>query len=521
MMPRSLVVCAILALALPFVRAADRPDPAASLLGINLDGLCDWNSELPFNDLMRLARPWVSQKQGQPWGKGPALDLDARGQVRRLDEGCSAETMLLTIPGHYPIGEYVCLYAGSGQVELRGMAREVERKPGRIVFVPRPDHGGSLAITRTDPQDPVRDIRVLMPGSEATHRTETFHPTFLARWRGFNTLRFMDWMHTNGSKLVSWDDRPRVEDATWAHKGAPVEVMVDLCNRLKANPWFCMPHLADDGFVRGFAQVVKERLDPTLKIHVEYSNEVWNGMFAQNRHAQEMAKKLGLGDAKRPWEGAALYHARRSLEIFRIWEEVLGGRERLVRVLAWQAAGGAYWTDTMLLTPNGTAKQVDVLAIAPYITMCIPATVKDGKGIDAATVAGWDLDRLFAHIIESTALPECIAWMQTQAAVAKKHGVRLMAYEGGQHLVGVGGGENNEAMMKLFHAANRDPRMGATYLRYLDAWRAVGGDTFCLFSSIGRWSKWGSWGLGEWADDTPQTAPKLKAAYEWNARNTR
>ena len=35
---------------------------------------------------------------------------------------------------------------------------------------------------------------------EPTYRTEPFAPAFLTRWRGFNTLRFMNWMVTNGSK---------------------------------------------------------------------------------------------------------------------------------------------------------------------------------------------------------------------------------------------------------------------------------------------------------------------------------
>ena len=37
-----------------------------------------------------------------------------------------------------------------------------------------------------------------------------------------------------------------------------------------------------------------------------------------------------------------------------------------------------------------------------------------------------------------------------------------MAYEGGQHMVGVIGGENNEAMTRLFQEANRHPRMGTS-----------------------------------------------------------
>jgi hypothetical protein len=81
-----------------------------------------------------------------------------------------------------------------------------------------------------------------------------------------------------------------------------------------------------------------------------------------------------------------------------------------------------------------------------------------------------------------------------------------------QHAVGVGGAENNEALTKVLTAANRSERMGRLYDRYLDAWRDVGGgDVCCIFSSVGAFSKWGSWGLIEhYTDDTPKYRAVLR-----------
>jgi len=93
-----------------------------------------------------------------------------------------------------------------------------------------------------------------------------------------------------------------------------------------------------------------------------------------------------------------------------------------------------------------------------------------------------------------------------------------VAYEAGQHLVGVGGGENNQELTKLLMAANRHPRMGQFYTRYLDAWRDAGGDLCGIFSSVGRFSKWGSWGLLEYYDDD---TPKFQAVLRWNGANPR
>ena len=236
-------------------------------------------------------------------------------------------------------------------------------------------------------------------------------------------------------------------------------------------------------------------------------------MFPQHTYAMDQARRLGLGAVERPWEGAALFHARRSQEIFRIWEQAFGGHERLVRVLAWQAAGGSWWTDQMLLGQQDTAKHCDALAIAPYLTF-MPAP--GGRPLNSDEVAKWSVDQVLEYAATNS-LPESLGWIKTQKAVADKYGLQLVAYEAGQHLVGVAGGENNEALTRLLIAANHDPRMGALYKRYLDGWREAGGGLLCLFSSVSTSSKWGSWGLLEGADES--ASPKFDAVVEWNRAN--
>jgi hypothetical protein len=492
------------------------PDPSShGVLGINLSGIVDWNTEHPFVDVFRLSRLWISQREGQPWGKGPKLELDERGWVKKLDSDCFAETPILT-GGHAPGGDYVCIYDGEGEVRFGANTKVISTSSGRIVVhIDGRKEGTFLSIRKTNPANPARNIRVLMPGFEKTYLAEPFSPGFLNRWRGCNTIRFMDWMDTNGSEQNDWADRPQLEDASWAIKGVPVEVLVDLCNRLKVHPWFCMPHHGSDDYIRQFALLVKQKLDPSLKVYIEYSNEVWNGMFAQHRYAEEQAKQLGLGPKERPWEGAALFYARRSVEIFGTWEQVFGSHSRLVRVIAWQAAGGAYWTDNMLLAQKDTAKHCDALAIAPYISF-MPSP--ENQSLRSEEVAKWTVDQVLDRV-ETNALPECIGWMKSQKAVADKYGLKLVCYEAGQHLVGVAGAENNETLTKLLIDANRHPRMGPIYMKYLNAWRDLGGDLICIFSSVAASSKWGSWGLLEGADEN--SAPKFDAVLEWKRTNVR
>src|SRR5262245_18033506 len=96
-----------------------------------------------------------------------------------------------------------------------------------------------------------------------------------------------------------------------------------------------MPHLADDEFVREFAKLVKKTLDGKRKVYLEYSNEVWNAGFKQAHHAAEQGKKEGLSN--NAYQAQLFWYSKRSVEIFKIWEDELG-KDRLVRVLAAQAA---------------------------------------------------------------------------------------------------------------------------------------------------------------------------------------
>lgn len=474
-------------------------------LGLNLAGVTDWSSELVFADAFQSARAWISQAKGQPWGKGPPLDIDSKGHVRSLREGQYAETVVFAnFADRYPAGDYICRYQGQGDVEFWGDARVVERQPGRLKVEIRPKGGMATArIMRTDPKDPVRSIHLFHPGLEESAQAQPFLPDFLKRWEGFRVFRFMDWQRTNNSKLADWADRPTPESHSQALGGVCLEYMIRLCNLRDVEPWFCMPHRASDDFVRRFAGIVKEQLKPNLKVHIEYSNECWNGQFEQARYCKEQGEKFGL--SKNAYEAQLRFYSQRACEIFKIWEDVFGGKDRLMRVLATQSAN--VWTGSTALTWRHAYKASDAVAIAPYFGG------RWGNPKKASEVTALTTDELIKALVEDVAISR--KQMESYAALARKYGLALVAYEGGQHLVGHGGAENNEQMMKLFHAANRHPGMRDLYLRNLRDWQEAGGDLFCVFSSMGAYSKWGSWGLLEHAAQDLDNAPKYQAIREY------
>jgi hypothetical protein len=125
--------------------------------------------------------------------------------------------------------------------------------------------------------------------------------------------------------------------------------MIKLANTLHADPWFCIPHRATDDYVRQFATLLRDTLDPTLRPRIEYSNEVWNTSFGQPSGRSAESRRLGL---ETPWGTPSLYYAQRSVEVFKLIQQVWGADSaRLVRVMS----GQAVWTQFSTTRWPGTA----------------------------------------------------------------------------------------------------------------------------------------------------------------------
>ncbi len=471
-------------------------------LGINLAGVRDWSTEMPFVDLFPRAREWVPQQEGKPWGQGPPLARTPEGWVSRLEEGQYATTILSG--GGHPAGRYTCTYRGKGELRFWGDVAEVATTgAGRVQFTSQGKDTIFLDIRATDRANPIRDIKVMMPGFDTASAGENpFHPHFLARTGQFRVIRFMDWMETNGSEIRRWSDRPTPSDFSQAIKGVALEFMIDLCNKLQVDPWFCIPHLADDDFVRQFATMVRERLDPKLKVYVEHSNEVWNGQFEQARYAREEGRRLGLAD--NDYQAQLYYHSMRSVQIFQIFEQVFGGKDRLVRVMGSQSANP--WVSEQVMGFREAYKHTDALAIAPYFGHGL------GSPKTADEVARMPVEQVLERCRQDIERNQ--KTVEETVAKARALGLSVIAYEAGQHLVGIQGAENNEALMEKLHAANRHPGMKELYIAYMKGWQQAGGELMAIFSSVGAYSKWGSWGILETEFQEPATAPKYEAVLE-------
>ncbi len=492
-------VACLLLLLCPFAvpaRADVPPDPP---IGVNLEGLSDYMAADMLVDLAKTGRRFGDP--GAPHKNGP-------GTIRLDEKGWPLEDAGVVLraaePRPYP---QRFRYAFDGRARLVFFPRSVQltesrhdpatgRSTGTFVL---PTGEGTLFLSFLDTDGGIRNLQVLRDVEAVGSFTKQFIDR-LAPFRG-KVLRMMDLQGTNNSEQATWDHRS-TPDSSGFHRVLPVELLVELANTLEADPWFCMPHLADDGYVRGFAGYVRDHVPVERTVYVEHSNEVWNSQFGQSRYAMQAGERQGLGSGN---EARLRYHGKRTAEIGRIWREAFSQEPRhpgLVVVLGAQAAN-PYTARAALETP-GVADAVDAIAIAPYLGGAF------GSAKTADEIARLSVDELLDRV-EEEFTGKLATWLRDYAAFARERGKRLLAYEAGQHLVGHGGADRNEALTDLFIAANRHPRMADLYTRYLDTWFAHSDDVVCLFAFTSRPRRSGSWGLIENLDQPSEQAPKFLA----------
>jgi len=470
-----------------------------SPLGMNLSSIRDYSTEQPFVDVFKQSRDWISTREGE-WDDKRPIARNARGWVTSLLPGQSARSLVIWGDVPYPKGTYKVRWKGKGTINFWPQADNVSSTgEGSYDLAADPKKGGiAVTITSTDPADPIRDIRVILPGADDK---TVWNPAFLQVIKPFSVLRVMDWLETNNSTLKAAADRPAVDNATYAIHGVPAEVIANLANTTGADLWVNVGHQWSDELVDAFATALRDSIDPKRRIYVEFSNEVWNGMFTQARAMSDQGAAAKLSDDT--FQAGLMMHAQRSVAVHKRFDAVFGPRQnQIVRVLgAWAANGWS--TGIMLKHLDKLDAEVDAVAIAPYFGNDLGTPAKRGQ------VQGMGQAELMAAL--DGAVDEAVAWTREQVEIAAKHKVAVIAYEGGQHLVGVGPVMEDNHINTLFDRANTHPKMKDLYLRYLNGWKHAGGSLFVHFTTVAPPGKFGRWGAMERLDQPRAEAPKYDA----------
>lgn len=486
-------------------------------IGMNLDNVNDYTPTWQFTDLFQSSRPWISHAyntvtgvQDFHGGTFVPVQTDENGWPTRLATWNNAHGHLMqqrlgtlmfnNLNGAYPSGVYRVEWEGAGEVIFAGDARETTRgatADGRrfaLLNVVAQNEGIYLGIRSLSPDDPIRNIHVWMPdfngqsfsgqvwqpsAAGQNGGSSPFHPLYRERLADFGILRFMQAQETNTSDIQMWSDRRDARDSRQSSgnggsgfvNGMSVEHMVQLANDLDADPWFNMPHLADDTFVRNFAIYVRENLKPGLTAYVEWSNEIWNfspGFEATSWVVEQT--RLPLNEGLTHWQIAG----REAARDMNIWSEVFSSQPgRIVRVAGGQAS--TPWVTERIVESMGGS--FDAIAIAPYFE---PTEAQRSAYSSATTV-----DQVFAdlrgNILSGAQATVGHQRLADDYSTRLGRDIRLLAYEGGQHLDGRGASYQN-----VFFAATKDPRMAELTREYLQIQNATGMDAYVHYKLSDR-----------------------------------
>lgn len=493
-------------------------------IGTNLAGPSDYGSEWPFVNIMKNARTW--ETTNAVWTGGLDLwstellshfEFDADGYPMEVpldidDPNADTVQVIRTVWANtdaLPEGEYILLYDGEGRIEWRFDATLVSEEPGRQVI--NVQHGGNimgLYIMESQLGNHIRNMRLLLPGTENQDGVNPWSSEWLEKLAPFNALRFMDWGHTNNSKLQKWSDRPNVSDYSYTSEGIPYEYWIEICNQKNADAWICIPHLADEDYVRQMARLFRDQLNPELTLYVEYSNEVWNWIFEQTHYCNDSL------DQSLSWPERIGPKVAEVLEIFT--EEFAGETDRLVRVMAtqhgWFDIGDRIYRQIEMI---GKSQLVDAISPAAYMsvdhgqlaTLGMSATAEDvinGAREVTFDINDWSMTNWILH-----------------AQLANANNKQLIFYEGGQHFTPDPWGTVQPYNLALLEAQVA-PEMYDLYEELFDTLAALSVEEMLLmhFSFIAplgdmpedaRWGSFGSLTSQFFQSEPYDDAPKYRA----------
>jgi hypothetical protein len=340
-------------------------------------------------------------------------------------------------------------------------------------------------------------------GANGVADTNIWNPAWVAELAPYTAMRFMDWGNTNFSGVVSWSQRRLPTDAgnaevyidgqsTPPDPGLAYEWMIDLANRTHKDIWVNLPHKSEPAYWTALATLLKSKLQPGLRVYVEYSNETWNGAFSQFNYTIQQGQAQGLPGSNQWYQGGA-YSVWQSLKIFKAFEDVYGSAAmgtQVIRVVSYSGnmdIGSQAFKSVYKSATWNPGVKIDLLATAPYVGGSLNGTQSD---IQAAF-----------HKDVAAVIADQVATIKRDAAA---NGVPMLGcYEGGQTLY------NNADKWSA------NPAIYNEYLYMLDSLQSAGIGLFMHYTHGGAWSSSQAWGAEASTGQPLTAAHKLRAINDW------
>ncbi|NDD31085.1 MAG: hypothetical protein EB084_22750 [Proteobacteria bacterium] len=463
-------------------------------LGVNLEFVRDWSRSQAFVDVIKSSRRFGTVSRF--WDTPCAVDANGWpttdfGVTVFTDVPNAAGTYLLSFNGRAQVG----CYDTQNLVRNPQYNAATDTTTAEVVVGKNPmaGRGDGLSLRFTGTTNGCRNIRLLRPGYALDTR-ELYSDAFIRRLAPFTVLRTMQMQSTVDSPLKTWSDRVLPSEAQQTtNRGVALEYLAQLANRTQKDLWICVPDQADDTYVRNMATLLKGTLNSNRVIYLEWSNEVWNGMYQEAQRNMTAARTEGqagpcplndFGSTTNQGYWAWRRVARRSIEIGAIFKQVFGTDASRVRLVLPHQTENTYMLFHQLLFVSryyGAPSQYFYgVAGAPYFGIDPANRNETNLSVDRViALCGLSLDRIIATRLGfDPTFQGVLDWnrLPTQLSLARFYGLRSLAYEGGPDTA-VSGPESLASKI----AANRDPRMADMVARYLNTWFSNGNDLFCYF----------------------------------------
>lgn len=447
-------------------------------LGINLTPISYW-TPVAFIDRLKACSGWDM--------RGAGIPTNAAG----YPTGMGGQRQLMTMMPCEP-GTYLLSHDGDMDVRIQGGTLVGRRRDSTVYDVRTVAATGRAMIIDAIRRAPTFMRLINQKDASAFAQGELFAPEFLAQIDGFDTLRFMDWMRTNGSDVR--ESLPQTDSCSYAN-GVPLEIMLALAKKIGAHPWLCVPHLATDTLVQRMIEALRRAGASGPAPYLEYSNEVWNLGFEQARYAQKEA--TARWGANTP---GGTFYGYRAGQIARL------ARGSNIRVVLGTQTVTPYRADTVwegVRRSGATDGDFAGWIAAAYIS----GTLTDPRGPALALASHQDVNAAIDNLMHADgsgalSVDTMRAIYTEQGRIARAHGLKLIAYEGNLHLNPLPNfaAQLNE-IKPFFDAITKAPDSAKVMEANLDAFAAAGGTLACLYNLSSGASNGGFFGLvdsGSW-----------------------
>jgi hypothetical protein len=367
------------------------------------------------------------------------------------------------------------------------------------------------------------NFKMIRPGYPAdTTQTFTNELVNCITSADFGFIRYKDFTCADGADPVypettEWSDRKLTTDASQVPlpaigktQGGAWEYVIELANLTGKDIWVNPVVSASTDYVTQLATMLKNNLNPSIKIYVESSNEVWNTadpFSVQNDWNLAQANALGINEHAN--------HARRTVELSQIFASVFGQsaiNDRVRVMLCSHEPMLKWWVQTFMIPyinsefgPPGDY----IYGLGCQLYFGAPDIKPDNRTIDQL------LDDCIDNIdskMDEPAGNEAgrIQWVAKAAEWNLTGG--FCSYEGGYGTPCCGSPDNIPDNLDNKILMHRVPR-AADVLKYNydDGFFALGGNLATQFTMTSAYTRYGCWGL---TDDVnyPERNYKFQAA---------